>query len=129
MRLVYDNSRFEFRVVVDSYCRLRIWRNGAASVPETRAVVLATDPDSEDAGTSITNAVEEWGAKVRALVAGVKLQNITFIEHYPHERDLSADETFDAVFFSESSAGIFHSPGWQRLERVWVEAAIGGKLD
>lgn len=130
MRLVYDNPRFEFRGVVDSYCHLRIWRSGPEGDPTSRAVVMATDPDDLECGTSITNAVEDWASLARAQhLASMPLERITFIEHYPHANDSSEPQTFDAIFLSDSPGGKLHSPAWQRMEHVWVEAAIAGPLE
>lgn len=130
MRLVVSQPQFRFRGSVLSYCQLRIWRSGPLGDPTTRAVIIATDPDTSDAGTSITNAAEAWaGAARKQHLAGMPLERIVFIEHYPHEREPGVDESFATVAFSDAGGGRLHSPGWQHIERIWVEAAIGAPLD
>ena len=60
----------------DSKCRVRIWHDDSHSA----TVVLFSDLDEDDTGTSITNASENVATLVRERF-GLN-GNITWIEHY-----------------------------------------------
>ena len=63
-----------------SWCRVRIWKSN-------RTIVLMSDLDEEDTGTSITNSVENVMTLIHQTY---ELQEpITWIEHYPRHNAIA----------------------------------------
>lgn len=109
----------------NSWCRLRIWRN--------KSIVLMSDLDEKDAGTSITNSIENIMSLIRKTYE--LTEPITWIEHYPRhnlqaqlkqrigaerakrriQRDLIYQEEFSTVF-CDWDGERYREPKWQHFK-------------
>lgn len=110
----------------NSWCRVRIWKSD-------RTIVLMSDLDEEDTGTSITNSVENVMSLIRQTYE--LTESITWIEHYPRhnaiaqlkqrigsvrayrkiKRDFLYQETFSIVF-CEWNGKHYQNPKWQHFK-------------
>jgi hypothetical protein len=128
-----------------SYCRLRVYRPVAQHEGMLPVVVVLSDPDDPESGTSITNRVER-----AAYLAWERLGcpwPVTFVEHYPGKEVVPrvkgvGEEHWDRVTFSNTlgtppatapcwAGGIvvgpmfLGEPHWKRLSRAAFLALIG----
>lgn len=109
----------------DSKCRVRIWRDDTQSL----TVVVFSDLDDEDTGTSITNASENVATLVRERF---KLNaNTTWIEHYPRHK-----QKYEPPFDKEDFALIEYKtikkqlkrPHWRYISKSEVEKMVNDNL-
>ncbi|MBE9036045.1 hypothetical protein [aff. Roholtiella sp. LEGE 12411] len=109
----------------DSKCRLRIYKS--YSMPN---IVICSDLDERDTGTSITNSVENLATLVWQKYSYKQLNpnsgyvggQFIFIEHYPCDRN-DEEETFALVQFNWDTER-FQEPRWSPLTPAVVLALI-----
>lgn len=100
--------------VHESYCYVDIFKY------HNKYLVIMTEPDSDDSGTSVTNACETIATKVlNEYLIDVDVKNIKWIEHYYGGRRY-LPESYDFVTF-EYDGKEFHSPVWKRLNGTLTE--------
>ncbi|WP_157951274.1 hypothetical protein [Cyanothece sp. BG0011] len=105
----------------DSKCRLRIWQ-------QNPVIVLFSDLDIPDTGTSITNCCENISSIVQFHF---RLQNpIRWFEHYPrHHRSLQQQqeslETVDEIFYDyDEKEQRYKKPRWKAYDRKSFEKLV-----
>ena len=113
-----------------SICRLRVWKP-----TEIRPViVIFSDLNEEDTGTSITNCSENLATMIRYEF---NLEEpIRWFEHYPYHN--TSEKLKKQVIFQESLSEIFYNwdnsnehydqPQWKHIERTRLEKLIGYSL-
>lgn len=109
----------------DSKCRVRIWHDDSHSA----TVVLFSDLDEDDTGTSITNASENVATLVRERF-GLN-GNITWIEHYPRHRQKYSpplDKEDFALIEYEDIRNQLKRPYWRYISKSEVEKMVNGDL-
>ncbi|MCC5618458.1 hypothetical protein LC605_25905 [Nostoc sp. CHAB 5836] len=112
----------------DSRCQLRIYQ--AYSMPN---IVICSDLDEEDTGTSITNSVEGLATLISQQYQNTVLSrprwclgnDFLFIEHYPHNKrsENKKPEEFTLVQFNWDGKQ-FYQPRWSPLTPNIVLALI-----
>jgi hypothetical protein len=103
---------------LDSKCRIRIHEFGGIHI-----VVVSELDDNQ--GTSVTNASEHIAQQVCAAHE-LDSNYVVFIEHYPAEKGIRDDETYDLVMFARTAGGRLVSPKWKHLSKEAAFALIGG---
>jgi len=113
----------------DSVCQVRIYQS--YSMP---CIVLCSDLDEPDTGTSITNSAEGLATLIwrqyhnQELSPRRRLGDFLFIEHYPHtKRNKKKSEDFSLVQFNWDSQR-FYQPRWSPLTSNVVLTLIGQPL-
>ncbi|MGB3508017.1 MAG: hypothetical protein WBA93_01980 [Microcoleaceae cyanobacterium] len=110
----------------ESKCRVRIWHHDSQSA----TVVLFSDLDEEDSGTSITNASENIATLVRERF-GLEDNNITWIEHYPRHRQ-KYEPPFDKEDFAlieyKTIRNQLKHPKWRYISKSQVEKMVNVDL-
>ena len=97
-----------------SYCELNYTIR-----PDGWTVIIATEPNEEGSGTSITNMVEGIVERFCRTRPRVDPKRLIWIEHYPER---GVPESWDVVSFGEITGdGKFSGPVWTRLPKDQFE--------
>lgn len=108
----------------DSKCQLRIYRS--YSMP---SIVICSDLDESDTGTSITNSVENVATLIWQQYSQLQILSnpgFMFIEHYPYHNRTEYEakpENFSLVQFNWNG-NKFSQPRWSPLTSDVVLALI-----
>ncbi len=108
-----------------SSCRLRIWK-------QTPVIVLFSDLNEEDTGTSITNCSENLASLVQFHF---KLEKpIRWFEHYPYhniceqkKKQSSVTESISEVFYSHDGQR-YRKPKWKPFSRQSLESLVNDSI-
>ncbi len=138
MRLIEDYTHaFRGPSGIGSACRVRLYLPTTADQGETLGdapvVIVSELPDN--AGTSVTNAIEQIAAEVIDAHSLAFERVPVFVEHYPPEATGRGEETFDLVVFGHHEVreivrgGVWRKelgpPTWKPLGRCSVEVLVG----
>ncbi|MGK7931698.1 MAG: hypothetical protein AB4041_09720 [Microcystaceae cyanobacterium] len=114
----------------DSLCRLRVWKP-TETIP---VIVIFSDLNEEDTGTSITNCSENLATMIK--IRFNLEEPIRWFEHYPYHN--TPEKLKKQVIFQESLSEIFYEwdtnderydqPRWKHIERTRVEDKVGCSL-
>lgn len=124
--LLLDDHHYVYPGYFDheAWCKLRVLRRQDGTI-----VAVASDPDVEDSGTSITNAAEMLATQIWREQG--EPRQFIFIEHYPANRYGGKEpETFAQTIFQLGSDGRYKlvNPGWSHLDRAGAELIAGAEL-
>jgi hypothetical protein len=130
---VLDYSRFHWRTEIAPRARVRIYEPQPGPF-----VLIASTPDKDYQGYSITNGIEKIVAA--AFEKWVWLTtDLAVIEHYPAWVTWKDEESFDLVTFARWGRTQFTSPArqcwapsepsWTPTSRAEVEKLVGEKVD
>ncbi len=115
MPLTHD-YRHHFRGLhgCPSVCRIRVYR-GSAKV----TIIIATELEEENRGTSITNAAEVLATELEQCHCPDPGERLLWVEHYPPRASTGPRPAcrahFALVTFTRADDGTLHSPHWRAL--------------
>ncbi len=107
-----------------SVCRIRVYRGSAGAT-----IILATELEGENRGTSITNAAEALATELERRHCPDPGERMLWVEHYPPRasggRQPACRAHFALVTFTRADDGTLHSPHWRHS----TSEALAGLLD
>ena len=97
-----------------SVCRIRVYRGSAGAT-----IIIATELEGENRGTSITNAAEVLSTALERRHCPDPSERMLWVEHYPARegagRRPACRAHYALVSFTRADDGTLHCPHWRHI--------------